>query len=139
MGIVKEFKEFAIRGSVVDLAVGIIIGAAFTQIVNSLVQDVLMPPLGLVLGNVDFSDMALVLRQATAESEAVAVRYGAFINTIIHFVIVALAIFFLVKQINRLKRDEAPTPPTTRNCPYCISVVDAKATRCPNCTSDLAT
>src|SRR5512138_3353524 len=116
----KEFKEFAVRGNVVDMAVGIIIGAAFGKIVTSLVNDVVMPPIGMLLGNVDFSDLSLTLREQTADAPAVAVNYGMFINTVLDFVIVAFVIFLLIKQVNRLKRDEAAQPATTKNCPFCV-------------------
>lgn len=139
MGMMKEFKEFAMRGNVVDLAVGIVIGAAFGRIVNSFVNDIIMPPVGLLLGNVDFSNLAIVLKEKTATTEAVAIRYGAFINTILDFLIVAFAIFFLIRQMNRLKRKQeaAPAAPTTKECPKCYSAIPVKATRCPNCTSEL--
>jgi large conductance mechanosensitive channel len=146
----KEFKEFAMRGNVIDMAVGIIIGAAFGTIVNSLVQDVIMPPIGLLLGNIDFSNLFLVLKEgnvagpyatvaAAKASGAVSINIGIFINTIISFIIVAFAIFLLVKTINRLKRQaEAPPPvPTTKECNYCFSTIPIKATRCPQCTSEL--
>ncbi|QGJ70504.1 Large-conductance mechanosensitive channel protein MscL [Planctomycetales bacterium 10988] len=134
----NEFKEFAVRGNVIDLAVGIIIGGAFNKIVTSLVNDVMMPPLGLLLGNVDFSDFSLILKQKTEEAEAVTLNYGLFINTVINFIIVAFAVFLLIRQINRMKRAETPPPSTTKNCPYCKTVIDKNATRCPNCTSELA-
>ena len=113
MSIIKEFKEFAVKGNVVDMAVGIIIGAAFGKIVTSVVGDVLMPPIGLMIGGVDFSDLAVVLKEATADTPAVTIAYGKFIQTILDFTIVAFAIFMVVKGINRLKRKEeaAPTPP----------------------------
>ncbi len=146
----KEFKEFAVKGNVVDMAVGIIIGGAFGTIVKSLVNDVIMPPIGLLLGNVDFSNLFLVLKHGTtpgpyltqaaaSEAGAVTLNYGLFINTVISFLIVAFAVFLLVKQVNRLKRkdESAPPPPTTRQCPYCVSIIDKSATRCPNCTSAL--
>ncbi|MGE5443006.1 MAG: large conductance mechanosensitive channel protein MscL [Ignavibacteriales bacterium] len=146
----KEFKEFAMRGNVVDMAVGIIIGAAFGTIVQSLVNDVIMPPIGLALGHVDFSNLFLVLKQGTIagpytspdaakKAGAVTINYGAFINTIISFLIVAFAVFLLVRGINRLKREEeAPAAaPTTKECPYCASTISIKATRCPHCTSEL--
>ena len=146
----KEFKEFAMRGNVIDMAVGIIIGAAFGTIVSSLVQDVIMPPIGLLLGNVDFSNFFAVLKEgklaapyasvaAAKAAGAVTMNYGVFINTIISFIIVAFAIFLLVKTINRLKRQaEAPPPvPTTKECNYCFSTIPMKATRCPQCTSEL--
>lgn len=139
MGMLKEFKEFAMRGNVMDMAVGIIIGAAFGKIVSSLVNDVIMPPIGLLLGNVDFSQLAITLKKKTAASEAVTLNYGVFINTILDFVIVAFAIFIMIKQINRFKRkEEAPVvEPTTKECPKCFTAIPIKATRCPNCTSDL--
>jgi large conductance mechanosensitive channel len=146
----KEFKEFAMRGNVVDMAVGIIIGAAFGTIVNSLVQDVIMPPIGLLLGNIDFSNLFLVLKDgkvaghyetvAVAKAAgAVTINIGIFINTVISFVIVAFCVFLLVKTINKLKRQgEAPSAiPTTKECTYCLSTIPIKATRCPNCTSEL--
>jgi large conductance mechanosensitive channel len=146
----KEFKEFAVKGNVVDMAVGIIIGAAFGAIVKSLVSDMLMPPLGLLLGNVDFSNLFVVLKEgATAapyaslaeaqKAGAVTINYGLFVNSVISFVIVAFAVFLLIRSINRLKREEVapPAEATTRECPYCCSAIPIKATRCPNCTSDL--
>ncbi len=138
MKIFNEFKEFAVRGNVIDLAVGIIIGVAFNKIVSSLVKDIIMPPIGLLIGNVDFSELAWVLKEKTADAEAVSISYGLFINTIIDFVIVAFAVFLVIRQINRMKRQEAPPPSTTKNCPFCISVIDKKATRCPNCTSEIS-
>jgi large conductance mechanosensitive channel len=146
----KEFKEFAMRGNVVDMAVGIIIGAAFGTIVQSLVNDVIMPPIGLALGHVDFTNLFFVLKErATAQpyasladakkAGAITINYGAFINTIISFLIVAFAVFLLVRSINQLKRkEEAPAAaPTTKECPYCASTIPIKATRCPHCTSEL--
>jgi len=146
----KEFKEFAMRGNVVDMAVGIIIGAAFGQIITSLVNDVLMPPIGLLFGNVDFSNLFMVLKEGTATGPyasladaqaagAVTVNYGVFVNTIISFVIVAFAVFLLVRNINRLQRQEEapPAEPTTKECPHCLSTIPLKATRCPHCTSEL--
>ncbi len=138
MKILSEFKEFAIRGNVIDLAVGIIIGAAFNNIVSSLVKDVVMPPIGVLVGNVDFSELSWVLKEQTAETEAVVIRYGLFLNTIIDFVIVAFVVFLVIRQMNRMKRQEAAPPPTTKNCPYCVSVIDKKASRCPHCTSEIA-
>jgi len=151
MGMMKEFKEFAVKGNVVDMAIGIVIGAAFGTIVKSLVADVIMPPIGLLLGGVDFSNLFIVLKHAAegpavyatmAEAQAagaVTLNYGAFINTIISFLIVAFAIFILVKDMNKLKKkEEAPAPaPTTKECPYCLTSIPIKATRCPNCTSNL--
>lgn len=136
----KEFKEFAMRGNVVDMAVGIVIGAAFGKIVSSLVNDVIMPPIGVLLGSVDFSDLAITLKTATADSEAVLIKYGSFINTILDFVIVAFAIFMVIKQMNRLKKKEAEAPveaPITKDCPKCFSAIPTKATRCPHCTSEI--
>jgi large conductance mechanosensitive channel len=143
----KEFKEFAMKGNVVDLAIGIIIGGAFGKIVTSFVNDVLMPPIGMLLGKMDFSSLFLNLSgqdyptlAAAKEAGAATLNYGSFINTIIDFIIVAFAIFLLVKQINKLKRapEAAPAAPTTRDCPYCITAVPIKASRCPHCTSSLA-
>lgn len=138
MGILKEFKAFAMRGNLVDIATGMIIGAAFGKIVSSLVSDVIMPPIGLLLGNVDFSSLSIVLREQTAGTPAVTVKYGVFINTVLDFIIVAFAIFMVIKQMNRLRRqEEAPASPTTKECPKCFTTIPIKATRCPNCTSEL--
>jgi large conductance mechanosensitive channel len=146
----KEFKEFAMRGNVVDMAVGIIIGAAFGTIVKSLVSDIIMPPIGLLLGNVDFSNLFIVLKAGTPSGSyasladahaagAVSINYGVFVNTIISFIIVAFAVFFIIRSINKLKREEEalPTEPTTKECPYCLSIIPIKATRCSHCTSEL--
>ena len=142
----KEFKEFAMRGNVVDMAVGIIMGAAFGKIVTSFVGDVLMPPMGLILGKVDFSNLFInlsgksyaTLAEAKAAGAAT-LNVGLFINTVIDFVLVAFAIFLLVKQVNRLKREPeaAPAAPTTKECAFCWSSIPIKATRCPHCTSEL--
>ena len=137
MSMVKEFKEFAMRGNVVDMAVGIVIGGAFGKIVSSLVNDVIMPPIGLILGNVDFSNLAITLREKTVAAEAVTIKYGLFINTVLDFVIVAFAIFMVIKQMNRLKKKEAPAEVTTKECPKCLSTIALKASRCPNCTSEI--
>ncbi|MBX9790347.1 MAG: large-conductance mechanosensitive channel protein MscL [Pirellulales bacterium] len=137
MSILKEFRDFAIKGNVVDMAVGVIIGAAFGKIVSSLVADVVMPPIGLLLGNVDFSNLVVTLRDAKGDVPAVAIRYGAFINTVLDFAIVAAAIFFVVRQMNRLKKPPTATTPATRDCPRCLMSVPAKATRCGHCTSEL--
>ena len=137
MGMLKEFKEFAMRGNVVDMAVGIIIGAAFGKIVTSLVNDVIMPPIGLLLGNVDFSNLALTLKEKSAEAEAVTLNYGMFINTVLDFLIVAFAIFMIIKQINRLKKQEPAPEASTKDCPRCFSSIPIQATRCPHCTSEL--
>jgi large conductance mechanosensitive channel len=142
----KEFRDFAMRGNVIDLAIGIVIGAAFGKIVTSFVNDILMPPLGLLLGQVDFSSLFLNLSgkhyDSLAEARAAGaatINYGVFINTVLDFLIVAFAVFLLVKQVNRLTRKpaEAPKPATTRECPYCVSTIPIRATRCPNCTSSL--
>jgi len=142
----KEFKEFAMRGNVVDMAVGIIIGAAFGKIVSSLVNDILMPPVGVLLGKVDFSNLFVNLSgksyATVAEAKAAGaatISYGIFINHIIDFTIVAFAIFMLVRQINRLRRqpEAVPAELTTKECPYCLSNISLKAIRCPHCTSEL--
>jgi large conductance mechanosensitive channel len=142
----REFKQFIARGNVVDLAVGVIIGAAFGKIVTSFVNDILMPPIGLLLGNVDFTSLFITLSggsYATLEEAqtagAATINYGVFINTVIDFLIVAFVIFLLIKQVNRLKRPEPPAEPTTKECPYCLSKIPIEATRCPHCTSELAT
>jgi large conductance mechanosensitive channel len=146
----KEFKEFAMRGNVIDMAVGIIVGAAFGGIVNSLVSDVIMPPIGLLLGNIDFSNFFLVLKEgkvagpyasvaAAKAAGAVSLNYGVFVNTIVSFLIVAFSVFLLVRSINKLRRkEEVPAvAPTTKECGYCFTSIPIKATRCPNCTSEL--
>jgi large conductance mechanosensitive channel len=142
----KEFKEFAMRGNVLDMAVGIIVGAAFGQIVNSFVQDVMMPPVGRVLGHADFSNLFVTLTgqhydtlAAAKAAGAATLNYGMFLNTVINFVIVAFAVFLLVRQVNHFMPKPAPVPvaPTTRDCPYCLSAVPAKAIKCAHCTSDL--
>jgi large conductance mechanosensitive channel len=140
----KEFKEFIMRGNVVDLAVGIIIGGAFGKIVTSLVADVLMPPLGKIMGNMDFSGLFINLSgtpypslAAAKAAGAATVNYGLFINTVIDFIIVAAAIFVLIKQVNRLKKPVVAAPPATKACPYCLTNVPIKATRCSACTSEL--
>src|SRR4030081_2078645 len=138
----KEFKEFAIRGNVIDLAIAVIIGAAFGAIVTSLINDVLMPPLGLALGHVDFKDLFYSLNGQTYPSLTAAkaagapvIAYGQFINTITNFLVIAFVVFMIVKQANRFKK---PAPaPATEECPYCVSPIPVKAVRCPQCTSDL--
>ncbi len=147
-----EFKKFILRGNVIDLAIGVIIGTAFGRIVTSLVNDIIMPPIGLLLGNVDFTNLYAVLKsgdqlvpKGTALTEAQAMKgvvtwnYGLFITTIINFLIVALVIFLVIKGINSLYRKPAPAPeaPTTKECPHCFTQIPIKATRCPNCTSEL--
>lgn len=145
MGIVKEFKEFAVKGNVTDMAIGIIIGAAFGKIVTSAVEDVIMPPLGLLIGKVDFSNLLVPLDGKEYASLAAAkaagaptINYGLFLNNVINFVIVAFVVFLLLKQINRLRRKPAAADPTTRECPFCCSAIAIKASRCPNCTSEVA-
>ena len=139
----KEFKEFIMRGNVVDLAVGVVIGAAFGKIVTSFVEDVLMPPIGLLLGGVDFSNLFINLSgkaypsiAAAKAAGAATLNYGVFLNNIINFLIIAFTIFLLIKQINRMQRP-APAAPTTRDCPYCLSAVPLKATKCAHCTAEL--
>ncbi|HXQ25142.1 MAG TPA: large-conductance mechanosensitive channel protein MscL [Candidatus Acidoferrales bacterium] len=140
----KEFKEFAMRGNVLDMAVGIIIGAAFGRIITSLVSDVVMPPIGLALGKVDFSSLFVnisgtsyaTLAQAKAAGAAT-INYGLFLNAVIDFLIVALVIFLIVRQINRWNKPAPAAAPTTKDCPYCFSAIAVKATRCPSCTSEL--
>jgi large conductance mechanosensitive channel len=129
----KEFKEFAMRGSVLDMAVGIIIGAAFGAIVSSLVSDILMPPIGMLLGKVDFASLSIPL------SDTVKLNYGKFINTIINFLIIAFCLFLIIRSMNRMKKKaEAPAPaPSTKDCPFCATAVPIKAVRCPHCTSEL--
>lgn len=135
----KEFKEFAMKGNVVDMAVGVIIGGAFGKIVTSLVSDVIMPPIGLLVGNVDFSDLTLKLSQPLGEGKAVTVNYGVFINNVINFLIVAFSIFLVVKAMNAMKKKEvaAPAAPSTKECPQCMSTVSIKAKKCAFCTSSL--
>jgi len=144
----KEFKEFAMRGNVIDMAVGIIIGVAFGGIVQSLVKDVIMPPIGILLGNVDFTNLFVVLKEGTTPGPyaslavaqaagAVSINYGVFVNTIINFLIVAFCIFFIIRTMNKIKKQE-PAPaaePTTKECSFCFTAIPIKAVRCPNCTS----
>jgi large conductance mechanosensitive channel len=138
MSLFKDFKDFALRGNVVDMAVGIIIGAAFGKIVTSLVNDIIMPPIGMLVGQVDFSDLSFTLREGAGDTKAVVIKYGLFINTIIDFVIVAFAIFLVISQMQRLRKtDKTSAEPTTKPCPYCQSTIAIKATRCPQCTSQL--
>lgn len=149
MAFLKEFKEFALKGNVVDLAVGLVIGTAFGAIVKSLVDDIIMPIMGLFTGRLDFSAQHFVLRgsgpvgnetiQQARQNGAIIITYGQFLNSVITFLIVALAIFILVKQVNRLRREKKakPADPTDRNCPHCFMAIPIKATRCPFCTSDV--
>jgi len=144
----KEFKEFAMRGNVVDMAVGIIIGAAFGAIVKSLVDDVIMPPIGMLLGNVDFTNLYVVLKDGAAagpyaalaearKAGAVTINYGLFVNSVLSFVIVAFSVFLLIRGMNRMKQQEAAAEPTKKDCPRCFTEIPVKAARCPNCTSEL--
>jgi large conductance mechanosensitive channel len=144
----KEFKEFAIKGNAIDLAVGLVLGTAFGAIVASLVTDIVMPPIGLLLGDVDFAQMFIVLKEgstpapyatvaAASEAGAVTLNYGLFVNTIVYFVIVAFAIFMVIKAMNKLQRAEAEEVADTKECPYCLTAIPLAATRCPACTSDL--
>jgi large conductance mechanosensitive channel len=146
--VLKEFKEFIMRGNVVDMAVGIIIGAAFGTIIKSLVDDLIMPPIGMALGSVDFSNIFAVLKDgkipgpyptlaAAKAAGAVTMNFGVFVNTVISFLIVAFAVFMLIRQVNRLKKEPPPPDPATKDCPFCLSAIPIKAVRCPHCTSDL--
>ena len=134
----KEFKEFALRGNVVDMAVGIIIGAAFGTIVKSMVDDVLMPPLGVLVGGVDFSSLTLTLKEGVGGAAPVVIRYGVFLNSVVSFVIVAFAVFLLIRLMNRmLTHHEAPAAATTKDCPFCLSTIPLKASKCAHCTSEV--
>jgi large conductance mechanosensitive channel len=140
----KEFKAFAMKGSVMDMAIGIIIGAAFGQIVTSLVTDIIMPPLGVVMGHIDFNDYFFPLSHKSfanladaKKAGAAVIAYGHFVNTIINFLIVGFAMFLVVKWFSKLKKPERPAAPTTKDCPYCASTISLKAVRCPHCTSQL--
>ena len=144
----KELKEFVMKGNVIDMAVGIIIGVAFGAIIKSLVDDVLMPPIGLLLGNVDFSNLFLTIKEGKVASPyaslaaakaagALTVNIGLFINTIISFLIVAFSVFMVIKNVNKFKKEPPPPDPTTKDCPFCFSAIPIKATRCPQCTSDV--
>jgi large conductance mechanosensitive channel len=147
----KEFKEFAMRGNVLDLAIGVIIGGAFGAITKSLVNDIIMPPIGLLLGNTDFTNLFLILKAGTVagpyasltaaqDAGAVTLNYGLFLNTIINFIIIAFAMFLVVRAVNRLEKKEEPAPaePTTKQCGFCFTEIPIQATRCPNCTSELS-
>jgi large conductance mechanosensitive channel len=149
----QDFKAFIMRGTVIDMAVGIIVGIAFGLVVNSLVKDVIMPPIGLALGNVDFTNLFVVLKEgltpgpyaslaAAQAAGAVTINYGTFINTVVNLVIIAAAVFFLIvrpvaRMQARKKKAEEPAAPTTKECPYCFTPIPIKASRCPNCTSEL--
>ncbi|OPX99780.1 MAG: Large-conductance mechanosensitive channel [Syntrophorhabdus sp. PtaB.Bin047] len=144
----KEFKEFIMRGNVVDMAVGIIIGAAFVTIVKSLVDDIIMPPIGLLLGNIDFANFFAVLKEGKVPGPyptlalaraagAVTINYGLFINTVISFLVVAFCVFILVKNVNRLKTEPPPAEPEAKECPYCLSTIPVKVTKCAHCTAEI--
>jgi large conductance mechanosensitive channel len=144
MEMLKEFKEFALKGNVVDLAIAVIIGAAFGKVVSSFVNDIIMPPIGMLLGGVSFSDLFISLDGQTYPSLAVAqaagaatINYGVFLTTIIDFVIIAWVLFLVVKAVNRMKKAPAPADPTTKTCPQCATEIPVKALRCPHCTSNL--
>jgi large conductance mechanosensitive channel len=149
-GLLDEFKKFALRGNVVDMAIGIVIGAAFGTIVKSFVDNVLMPPIGLLLGNVDFANLFLTLKEgskaagpyvspaAAKAAGAVTLNWGLFINAVISFLIIAFAVFLVIKGMNVLQRPEAPPPPDSKECPFCFTNIPIQATRCPHCTSELA-
>ena len=143
MAFLKEFKEFAAKGNVVDLAVAVIMGAAFGKIISSFVADVIMPPIGLLLGGVNFSNLFISLSgsyatlQEAKEAGAPTINYGVFLQAVIDFLIVAFVMFLLVKQINRLRSGEEVPPPDTKDCPFCVAVIPLKASRCPHCTSEL--
>ena len=148
MAVIREFREFIARGNVIDLAVGVIIGAAFGKIVTTLVEGIIMPPIGLLLGQIDFSSLFYVLDTskgipaslADAKTKGIPViAYGQFVNDVIGFLIVALAVFLLVKQVNRLKRETPPPPTVSKDCPYCATAIPIRARRCPNCTSEVGT
>lgn len=139
MSLFKEFKSFAMRGNVVDMAVGIIIGAAFGKIISSLVNDILMPPIGVLIGGMDFSSLGFIVKAATPESAAVVIKYGMFINILIDFIIVAFAMFLMIQGMNRLmkKPEAAPASPTTKECPECLMTIPINAKRCGHCTTVL--
>jgi large conductance mechanosensitive channel len=147
-GFIQEFKDFAMRGNIIDMAIGVIIGIAFGAIVTSIVNDIIMPPVGLLLGKVDFSNLFAVLKEGSTASPylslaaakaagAVTLNYGIFINTIISFIIIALVMFLIVKSINKTKKKEIEKPAAVKECPYCFSSVNIKASRCPFCTSEI--
>lgn len=146
MGVWKEFREFSVKGNVIDLAVGVIIGASFGKIVSSLVNDIIMPPVGLLLGKVDFSNLFInlsknyyaTLSEAKAAGAAT-INYGVFLNNVLDFLIAAFVVFIVIKQINRLKRQQEAQSavPSNKECPFCFSIISVKAKRCPNCTSEL--
>jgi large conductance mechanosensitive channel len=141
---IKEFREFILRGNVLDLAIAVIIGGAFGKIITSFVNDIIMPPIGLLLGGVDFSNLFINLSgqaydslAAAQEAGAPTINYGLFLNTVIDFIIIALVIFFVIKAANRMKKPAVPAAMTTKECPYCFTEIPIKATRCPHCTTQL--
>jgi len=147
-GFIKEFKDFVMRGNVIDMAIGIIIGIAFGTIVNSVVNDIIMPPVGLLLGKVDFSNLFAVLKKGNIPGPylslsdakaagAITINYGIFINTIISFIIIALVLFVIIKAVNHMKKKEEVKAVETKECPFCYTIINIKAVKCPNCTSDL--
>ena len=140
MSMIKEFREFAMKGNVVDMAVGIIIGAAFGKIVSSLVNDVIMPPIGLLLGGIDFSSFAVTLKTAMGDQPAVLLKYGVFLNTLLDFIIVAFVIFMIIRMMNKMRRKEeaAPAAPTTKECPECKMTIPIAAKKCGYCTTIIA-
>ena len=149
MSMLKEFKEFAVKGNAIDLAVGVIIGAAFGSVVNSLVKDILMPPIGVVTGGLDFSNQFVVLKEApggatfataaeAVKAGAITWNYGNFITLLINFLIVAICVFLLVRAVNKMKRPSPTASPVAKDCPFCSMTIPLKATRCPHCTSEMA-
>lgn len=147
-GLIKEFREFIIKGNVLDMAIGIIIGVAFGAVVNSAVNDIIMPPIGLLLGRINFANLFVILKEghlpspyntvnAANEAGAVTLNYGLFINTIISFIIIALVVFLIIKAVNRFRKKEEPKPEESKDCPFCFSSIHIKAIKCPNCTADL--
>ena len=137
MKIIKEFRDFAVRGNVVDMAVGVIIGIAFGKIVTSMVNDIVMPPIGMLMGGMDFSDIVLTLKDAVGDAPAVTMNVGLFINNVLDFLIVAFVIFMVIKQLNRFKKPEVVADPIVKDCPRCLTAIPLKATKCAHCTTDL--
>lgn len=144
MSMMQEFKEFAVKGNVIDLAIAVVIGGAFGKIITSFVNDIIMPPIGLAMGKVNFTDLFIDLSgkgfttlKAAKDAGAPVISYGVFLNTIIDFIIIAFVIFLVIRQINRMKKEPAPAPPNTKECGFCCSAIPVSATRCPQCTSEL--
>ena len=135
---IEEFKKFAMKGNVVDLAVAVIIGGAFGRIVTSFVNDIIMPPIGMLIGGVDFSELVVTIKEATDTTEAITINYGLFVNTVLNFLIVAVSIFLVVKGLSKMKRKTSPPEPTEKDCEFCFSRISIKATRCPHCTSEFS-